>query len=267
MFGAIIGDIVGSIYEFHNIKTKDFVLFSDKCYFTDDSVMTIAVAKALTEFFSKNNKETLPNLTIKDMQELGQRYPGRGYGGRFAYWLWESDPKPYNSYGNGAAMRICPAAEITNDLDKALALAEDVTAVTHNHPEGIKGAKATVHAIFLAREKRNLEDIKKIIKEEYYPQMDDTFTLDNIRKDYYFNETCQETVPQAIQAFVESASFEDAIRNAISLGGDSDTLACITGSIAEAYYGVPKELREKVITYLDDYLMAIIQNFEKIQCQ
>ena len=263
MYGALIGDIVGSIYEFHNIRTKDFVLFGDRCDFTDDSVMTIAVAKALTQFYSKDNKETLAKLTVDNMQALGRAYPGRGYGGRFAYWLWESDPKPYNSYGNGAAMRICPVAEVTNDLQSALQLAEIVTSVTHNHPEGIKGAKATVHAIFLAREKRNLQEIKKIIKDEYYPQMDELFTLDNIRKDYYFNETCQETVPQAIQAFVESTSFEDAIRNAISLGGDSDTLACITGSIAEAYYGVPKELREKAETYLDDNLLSIINDFEK----
>lgn len=264
MFGALIGDIVGSIYEFHNIKTKDFVLFGNGCEFTDDSVMTIAVAKALTEFYSQDNKETLAKLTVENMQELGRDYPGRGYGGRFYWWLKELDPKPYNSFGNGASMRISPVADVTNDLPTALQLAEIVTGVTHNHPEGIKGAKATVHAIFLAREKRNLEDIKKIIKDEYYPQMDDTFTLDNIRKDYYFNETCQETVPQAIQAFVESTSFEDAIRNAISLGGDSDTLACITGSIAEAYYSVPKELRKKAETYLDDNLLSIINDFERI---
>ena len=265
MYGALIGDIVGSIYEFHNIKKKDFELFGDRCTFTDDSVMTIAIAKSLTQYYSKDNNEILAQLAVKNMQELGREYPGRGYGGHFAYWLWDLDPKPYNSYGNGASMRISPVAEVTLDLNKALNMAEEVTAVTHNHPEGIKGAKATVHAIFLARDKKKLEDIKKIIKDNYYPQMDESFTLDNIRKDYYFNETCQETVPQAIQAFIESTSFEDAIRNAISLGGDSDTLACITGSIAEAYYGISDELIEKAKSYLDDNLISIINNFEKLK--
>ena len=264
MFGAIIGDIVGSKYEFHNIKTKDFPLFSVGCDFTDDSVMTIAIAKALTEFFNKDNNKSLAKLAVENMQKLGQDYPGRGYGGHFAYWLRDPDPRPYNSFGNGAAMRISSVADVTNDLQKALDLAVEVTAVTHNHPEGIKGAKATVHAIFLAREKKDFKEIKKIIKEEYYPQMDDTFTLENIGKNYYFNETCQETVPQAIQAFLESTSFEDAIRNAIALGGDSDTLACITGSIAEAYYGVPQVLKEMALLYLDDNLIDIIGKFEKL---
>ena len=264
MFGAIIGDIVGSKYEFHNIKTKDFPLFSVGCDFTDDSVMTIAIAKALTEFFNKDNNKSLAKLAVENMQKLGQDYPGRGYGGHFAYWLRDPDPRPYNSFGNGAAMRISSVADVTNDLQKALDLAVEVTAVTHNHPEGIKGAKATVHAIFLAREKKDFKEIKKIIKEEYYPQMDDTFTLENIGKNYYYNETCQETVPQAIQAFLESTSFEDAIRNAIALGGDSDTLACITGSIAEAYYGVPQVLKEMALLYLDDNLIDIIGKFEKL---
>lgn len=264
MFGALLGDIVGSRYEFHNHRSKEFDLFDRRCEFTDDSVMTIAVAKALTEFYSDGNQESLADLTVKNMQGFGRDYPGRGYGGHFAYWLRDPNPQPYNSFGNGAAMRISPVAEVTTDLQKALELVEIVTAVTHNHPEGIKGAKATVHAIFLAREKKDFKEIKRIIREEYYPQMDDTFTLDNIGKDYYFNETCQETVPQAIQAFLESTSFEDAIRNAIALGGDSDTLACITGSIAEAYYGMPQVLKEMVLLYLDDYLISIINEFERI---
>ena len=267
MLGAIIGDIVGSIYEFHNIRRKDFELFGNRCTFTDDSVMTLAIAKSIIEFFSKENKKELAELAVKNMQEMGREYPGRGYGGHFAWWLEDDNPQPYNSFGNGAAMRISSVAEINKDLNKALEMSDIVTGVTHNHPEGLKGARATVHAMFLAREKKDPKEIKKIIKDIYYPEMDASFTINNIRKTYYFNETCQNSVPQAIEAFIESTSFEDAIRNAISIGGDSDTIACITGAIAEAYYGVPQEIKCKAMTYLDDNLIAIIKNFERLKAE
>ena len=267
MIGAIIGDIVGSIYEFHNIRKKDFELFGNRCTFTDDTVMTLAIAKSIIDFFSKGNNKTLAVLAIENMQDMGGLYPHRGYGGRFSYWLQETAPLPYNSYGNGAAMRISSVAEINNDLEKAFEMSDIVTGVTHNHPEGLKGARATVHAMFLAREKKDPKEIKKIIKDTYYPEMGANFTINNIRKNYYFNETCQGSVPQAIEAFIESTSFEDAIRNAISIGGDSDTIACITGAIAEAYYGVPQDIKSKAMTYLDDNLISIIKNFERLKAE
>ena len=181
MIGAIIGDIVGSIYEFHNIKRKDFELFSRTCFFTDDTVMTLAIAKSITEFYSKGNNKTLAVLAIENMQDMGGLYPHRGYGGRFSYWLQETAPLPYNSFGNGAAMRISSVAEINNNLEKAFEMSDIVTGVTHNHPEGLKGARATVHAIFLAREKRDPQEIKKIIKDNYYEEMGTNFTLNNIK--------------------------------------------------------------------------------------
>lgn len=237
MLGAIIGDIVGSVYEWNNIKTKDFELFKPSCFFTDDTVMTIAVAKALLltrEKQSKTNKKiSFKREIVEQMQYFGKRYPNSGYGGMFSSWLVSHNPMPYNSFGNGSAMRVSPCGYIAVTLDEALLLAKASAEVTHNHPEGIKGAEATAAAIFLARCGKSKEEIKEYIEENYYI-LDKT--LDEIRPSYSFNETCQETVPQAIQAFLESVDFENEIRNAILLGGDSDTLATITGSIAWAYY-------------------------------
>lgn len=232
MKGAIIGDIVGSRYEFNNIKTKKFPLFSEVCSFTDDTVMTVAVARALMT----GGKEPVAfaDALIGEMRELGRAYPLAGYGSRFSAWLDMEVPRPYYSYGNGSAMRVSPCGFFADALEEALALAEVSAIVTHNHPEGIKGAKATAAAIFLARKGADKETIGEYICEHYY---DLTESLDEIRPKYSFNESCQETVPQAIQAFLESTDFEDALRNAISLGGDSDTLAAITGGIAWAYYG------------------------------
>lgn len=270
MFGAIIGDIVGSIYEFNNIKTKDFPLFQESCCYTDDTVMTIAVAQALLK--AREQKLDFKQILIEEMQDLGRRYPGRGYGGSFARWLKTKDPKPYNSYGNGSAMRVSPCGLIAVELSEALALAKASAEVTHNHPEGIKGAQAVAGAIFLAKCGKSKEEIKNFIQYTFY---DLDKTLDEIRPTYKFNETCQETVPQAIQAFLESDSFEDAIRNAISLGGDSDTLAAITGSIAWTFYNKPWELymesetykspnlllMEKAEQFLPDDLRQIIKTF------
>ena len=242
MLGAIIGDIVGSIYEWAPIKTKDFTFFDDRCFFTDDSVCTIAVADIL-----------LHNLPpAETMQMWCQRYPRCSYGGMFGEWIYADPPEPYNSYGNGAAMRVSPAAFLNrNDLDAALFASDKVTEITHNHPEGMKGARATTHAIWLASQGENPEDIRQVIAAEY--DYDLTQTVDEIRPNYGFNEICQETVPQAITCALESVNFEDAIRNAISLGGDADTLAAIAGPIAEALHGISDELiRQAESRYLTD---------------
>ena len=257
MLGAIIGDIVGSRFEWNNIKTKEFEFFTYKCFVTDDSIMTLAIAKAILD--CQGDYRKLPDLAVSCMQEVGRPYPDCGYGGMFRRWMYSDNPQPYNSFGNGAAMRISPCGFAASTLDETKLFAKKVTEVTHNHPEGIKGAEATAAAIFLANTGKNILEIRDYINEHYYPM---NFTLDGIRDSYQFNETCQETVPQAIMAFLESKSFEDAIRNAISLGGDSDTLAAITGSIAEAYYGIPTEIRKHALTFLDERLMKILVDFE-----
>jgi len=230
------------------------------------SIMTIAVAKAIMETEKKiktlinecgNNYEynkLLESMTIKYMQEIGRRYPYCGYGGMFRRWVFSDNPKPYNSFGNGAAMRISPVGFIANTEHEACELSRIVTSTTHNHEEGIKGAGATVISTYMARHGATKEEIRHKINENYYNL---NFTIDEIRDTYKFNETCQETVPQAIVAFLESTSFEDAIRTAISVGGDSDTLAAITGSIADEYYGVPDDIKEKALTYLDKELRSI----------
>lgn len=276
MLGAIIGDVVGSVYEWNNIKTKDFEFFKPNCFFTDDTVMTVAVAKALLltrEKQSKaNEKISFKKELIKQMQDFGKRFPNAGYGGMFAGWLVSDNPKPYNSFGNGSAMRVSPCGYIAVTLDEALLLAKVSAEVTHNHPEGIKGAQVIAAAIFLARCNRSKEEIKEYIEENFYT-LDKT--LDEIRPSYSFNETCQETVPQAIQAFLESTDFEDAIRNAISLGGDSDTLAAITGSIAWAYYrqfGFPiipdlQKMQDKVYTYLPQEFIDIYEQTDQVRWQ
>jgi type I restriction enzyme M protein len=257
MLGAIIGDIVGSRYEWNNIKTKDFEFLTYKCFPTDDSIMTLAVAKAILN--SKEDYSDLSAMTVRYMQQLGNLYPDGGYGGAFAKWLKDKEPKPYKSYGNGAAMRVSAAGFAAKDLTEAKILSSMVTRVTHNHPEGIKGAEATTVAIFLARSGKSMLEIRDVINKEYYPM---NFTLDGIRDSYKFNETCQETVPQALMAFFESTDFEDAIRNAISIGGDSDTLAAITGGVAEAYYGIPAEIRKHALTFLDKRQLQILVDFE-----
>jgi ADP-ribosylglycohydrolase len=253
MLGAIIGDIVGSVYEWHNIKTKDFPLFKEKCFFTDDTVMTIAVAEALL-----NGGK--PDDFIDSMKKFGKLYPDAGYGGRFRGWLSSDNRQPYKSWGNGSAMRVSPCGWFADSIEQAETLAERSAAVTHNHPEGIKGAQATAAAIYLARTGKDKAEIKSYIESKY--GYDLNRTLDEIRPGYRFNESCQKTVPEASIAFLESVSFEDAIRNAISLGGDSDTLAAITGSIAEACYGIPDDIREQALTFLDECLLKILSNFE-----
>ena len=258
MLGAIIGDIVGSRFEFNNCRSKNFDLFAEGCSITDDSIMTLAVAKALMTAL-KEKEDThfdslLSSLAVKYMQEIGRKYPNCGFGGMFYKWVFSDAPEPYDSFGNGAAMRVSPAGFAAVDVFEAERLAETVTAVTHNHEEGIKGAKAIAVAIVMARQGALKSEIHEHITAKYYPL---DFKIDDIRSTYEFNETCQETVPQALECFFESTSFEDAIRTAVSLGGDSDTIGAITGAVAEAYFGVPADIKEKALEYLDDELREI----------
>lgn len=257
MLGAIIGDIVGSRFEYRNCRNKDFELFNEKCFPTDDSIMSLAIAQAI--LISNSDYSDLQENTIKCMQELGRKYPHCGYGGSFHRWIFSDNPTPYNSYGNGASMRVSSIGFIANSLEESKKLSKIVTEVSHNHLEGIKGAESVSVAIYMARNGYNISEIKDYINKNYYSI---NFTLNEIRNNYGFNETCQGTVPQAFQAFFESKSFEDAIRNVISIGGDSDTLAAICGGIAEAYYGIPMNIREKALTFLDSRLKKILISFE-----
>ena len=252
MIGAIAGDVVGSVHEFEATKTKDFPLIDPRCFFTDDTVLTVALADAL--------------LHGKDyavlLKEYYRRYPDAGYGGAFHGWASSDSLAPYNSWGNGSAMRVSPAAYVASCLADVLTLAEQSAVVTHNHPEGIRGAQATAAAIFLARTGHTKDSIQKFVQSFF--GYDLQATLAQIRPGYRFNESCQDTVPQAIRAFLEANDFEDALRNAVSLGGDADTLACITGSIAEPFFGgVPAELRESALSRLDDELLAVVSAFEQ----
>ena len=267
MLGAIIGDIAGSRFERRNIKTKEFELLHPGCRFTDDTVMTLAVGSALTYCMQLGTAsrekalEYLPGAAIDAMRSLGNRYPNAGYGGSFYRWLQASDPKPYNSYGNGAAMRVSGCGFAAVSVEDAQDLADKVTAVTHNHPEGLRGARATASAVFLARKGYTKEEIRSYVREHFYAI---DFTLDEIRPTYSFNVSCQGSVPQALEAFFESTGYEDAIRNAISIGGDSDTIAAIAGGIAEAYYGIPADIAQKGKTYLTPDLMRILEAFREM---
>ena len=255
MIGAIAGDIIGSIYEHRPIKTKDFPLFDPRCRFTDDSVLTIAVADSI-----------LSNRPYKEsIQEIGRRYPNAGYGATFFQWLYSPDPQPYNSWGNGSAMRVSPVGFAFSTEEDVLQNAHKSAEISHNHLEGIKGAQATALAVYLARTTRNKEEIRKQISQRF--EYDLNRELEDIRSDYSFDVSCQGTVPEAIISFLESESYEDAVRNAISLGGDSDTLACITGGIAEAFYGgIPPEIRRKVKELLPSDLLEITERFCRIFC-
>ena len=256
MLGALIGDISGSRFEWDNLKSKEFELLTYRCHPTDDSNMTLAVAQAILQ--SRGDWSQLSERAIASMRELGRKYP-RGYGGRFKQWLQSDDPQPYDSWGNGSAMRVSPCAWAAQSMEEALRLSDAVTEVTHNHPEGMKGARAITAAIFMARQGASMLEIRDHIHKEYYPL---DFTLDQIRPTYEFDVSCQGSVPQAIEAFLESTGFEDAIRNAVSIGGDSDTIAAMAGSIAEAYYGIPAGIRNHALTFLDETQLGILNAFE-----
>ncbi len=259
MLGAIIGDIVGSRFEWNNKKSKEFELLSHvkRCRPTDDSIMTLAVAQAILD--SGGDIAALRQSAVTRMQGLGRKYPHAGYGGHFHKWIYDSNPQPYNSWGNGAAMRVSPCGFAATSLEETKAFSQAVTEVTHNHPEGIKGAEATAVAVYLARSGKSMLEIRDYIEAHYYRIK---FKLADIRASYTFDVSCQGSVPQALEAFFESTSFEDAIRNAISIGGDSDTIAAITGGIAEAYYGIPADIRKLALTFLDAKQLEILNAFE-----
>lgn len=252
MIGAIAGDIIGSVYEQYPIKTKDFPLFHPQCRFTDDTVLTVAVADAV-----------LYNRPyVQSIREIGRRYPRAGYGGTFIQWLLSNHPQPYHSWGNGSAMRVSPVGFAFPTEEDVLREAMKSAEITHNHSEGIKGAQATALAIFLARTGHGKEEIRERMSQGFGYDLDRT--VDDIRPTYSFDISCQGTMPEAIIAFLDSESYEDAVRNAVSLGGDSDTLACITGGIAEAFYGdIPDEIRERVWDYLPKDLMEVTEAFRR----
>lgn len=261
MFGAILGDMIGAPYEFdRGDKTKDFPLFTKGSEFTDDTVMTVAVAEALMDTLGGTDDEIRAAM-VRSMQKWGRRYPAAGYGARFIGWVRSDDPTPYNSCGNGSAMRVSAAGWLGDTLGKVRRLARLSAEVTHNHPEGIKGAEAAASAIFLARTGKSKAQIMDYITSEF--GYDLSRTCDEIRPAYHHVEICQQTVPEAITAFLEGESFEDVIRTAVSLGGDCDTLTCIAGSIAEAYYGIPDELIRAAEKRLTLDLLTVEQRLYK----
>lgn len=255
IIGAIAGDIIGSIYEFHSIKTKDFRLFSKKSQFTDDTVMTMAVASWLCE--DRGSKDSL----IKNLKYFGNRYPNAGYGKMFSNWLAQDSPRPYGSWANGSAMRVSPCAWVAESLEEARRLAKLSAVVTHDHREAVKGALATSDAIYLARIGAKKDEIRQHVEINY--GYDLSRTLDEIRPFYTFEVSCARSVPESIICFLEARDFEDAIRNAVSLGGDADTQAAIAGSIASAYWEVPKNISFKAINRLDTRLLNVLIDFEE----
>jgi ADP-ribosylglycohydrolase len=252
ILGAIIGDVIGSRFEFNNYKDVDFELFTNETDFTDDSVLTFATMSCIIDEGSYT----------RAYQSFARRYPGRGYGGNFSTWIHQKDPQPYDSWGNGSAMRVSPVGWAFNTLEEVLENAKKSAEVTHDHPEGIKGAQAVASAIFLARTKRSKAEIKKNIENTFHYDLNRT--VSGIRDNYYFNESCQKTVPEAIIAFLESTNYESAIRLAISLGGDSDTLACITGSIAEAFYqNIPGHIIDNTLRLLPKEFIDLLKTFSR----
>ncbi len=256
MLGAIAGDIIGSIYERRPIKTKDFPLFGNHSRFTDDTVLTVATADCIL-----NNKDY-----SRTYQEYGRKYPKKGYGSSFQKWIFNDKPKPYNSFGNGSAMRVSPIGFYYSALQEVLNQAEKSAIVTHNHPEAIKGAQSVASAIYLAKNGKSKSEIKNYITYTFGYNLNRS--IEKLRKTYTFDVTCQGSVPESILSFLESNSFEDAIRNAISLGGDSDTMACIAGAISHAFYKeIPDEIVREVKTRLNEDFLSVLQQFEKVMVQ
>lgn len=259
MLGALIGDIAGSPYEWSNCKSKDFPLLEPRCRMTDDSVMTAAVASAVL-MGDLENLDAFRQNVITEMRRLGNQFPGLGYGPRFERWLKAEDPQPYHSLGNGSAMRVSPVAWAAESLSQCLALAKASAEVTHDHPNGIAGACCVAGAVYLARTGADKEAIRDHVT-RYYPL---NFTLDEIREAYQFDVSCAGSVPQAMEAFLEAADFEDAIRGAVSIGGDSDTIACMAGAVAAAFYGIPRDIREAALPFLEGEVRNIFDRFIQV---
>ena len=263
MYGAILGDMIGAPYEFdRGKKTKEFPLFVSMSEFTDDSVMSIAVAEALMDAAGKTDEEIRAAL-VASMQKWGRKYPDAGYGGMFRRWLREENPQPYGSWGNGSAMRASAAGWLYKDFDETWKKAKLTAEVTHDHPEGIKGAMCVAAVIWMARNGKSKKEIRETVEEVF--GYDLSRTCDEIRPGYHHVESCQQTVPEAVTAFLEGENFEDVIRTAVSLGGDCDTLACIAGSMAEAFYGVPEELKEECRKRLPADMLEVLDRFGKVR--
>ena len=262
MYGAIIGDIIGSRFEFDSgDKSRNFEFFTPECEFTDDTVMTIAVAEALMDAGKDADEKTVKTELIKSMKKWGKRYPDAGYGARFISWVLTEDPEPYGSYGNGSGMRVSPVGWLYDTIERTREVARWTSEVTHNHPEGIKGAESTAAAIFMARTGASQEAIKKYLTEEFGYNL--TRTLDEISPSYYHVEDCMRTMPEAFTCFLEANSYEETIRNVMYIGGDTDTLGAIAGAIAEAFWGIPDEITRRLPDYLTKSLMDVVTRFEK----
>lgn len=257
IIGAIAGDVIGSAYEFNPTRDHDFELFTPKSSFTDDTVLTMANALWLID----DEQHTHERL-VEIMLDLCRRYPNRGYGGRFANWICDKDPQPYNSYGNGSAMRVSPVGYYAQSLEEALALAKVSAEVTHNHPEGIKGAQATAAAIFLARRGKSKQEIRDYVAQTF--DYDLSRTLDKIRPTFTFDETCQRTVPEAITCFMEGKDYEDVVRLSVALAGDADTIAAIAGSISSAVDEVPNGITQQVIALLSEEFCTTLLRFNEL---
>lgn len=257
IIGAIAGDVIGSAYEFNPTREYGFELFTPKSTFTDDTVLTMANALWLLE----DEQHTHESL-VAIMLDMCRKYPGRGYGGRFANWINDSNPQPYGSFGNGSAMRVSPVGYYAQTLDETLDLAKISAEVTHNHPEGIKGAQATAAAIFLARQGKTKSEISQYVAETF--NYDLSRTLEEIRPDYTFDETCQRTVPEAFTCYLEGRDYEDVVRLAVSLAADADTLAAIAGSIASATMDVPNEIAQRVISLLSEEFCTLLLRFNEM---
>lgn len=264
MLGAVLGDIIGSPYEFNNIKTEDFPLINSQSRFTDDTVLTIAVGKTLVEWGRKGDLNTFKRKLIINLKEYGRAYPDCGFGERFKEWVFSDETEPYYSCGNGSAMRVSAVGYFARDLSEAEKIAKASAEVTHNHPDGIAGAMATAAAVYLARAKTPKKEIKRYIEDKYYKI---PFTLEDIRPSYKFNPTCAGTVPHALEAFFEGGSFEKAVRLSVSIGGDSDTLCAISGAVAGAYYSIDRALIKNGLSLLDERLREdynyIVENIYK----
>lgn len=264
MYGAILGDMVGAPYEFdRGNKSKDFEMWNRKVHFTDDTVMTIAVAEGIMAAGPEAEAKDIKAALVYRMQAWGKKYPHAGYGARFISWLAAKDPQPYGSYGNGSAMRVSSVGWLYDTIEKTREVATWTAEVSHDHPEGIKGAEATASVIFLARNGFTKAQIKEYVEKEF--GYDLRRTCDEIRPGYRHDESCQRTVPEAITAFLEGEDFEDVIRTAVSLGGDCDTLTCIAGGMAEAFYGIPEDMKEQTIERLGDDMKSVLADFGRIR--
>ena len=261
MYGAIFGDIIGSRFEFDRGPwTKEFELFTNKCNWTDDSVMTIAIMEALMNAGKDADVAVIREECIRSMQKWGQRYPYAGYGGRFIHWIGAKNPKPYNSWGNGSAMRVSGAGWIYDTIERTREVAAATAEVSHNHPEGIKGAECTAAVMFLARNGATKESIKEYVVEEF--GYDVSKTVDELRPLHHHDESCQDALPKALVSFFEGESYEDVVRNAVSLGGDTDTIAAIAGAMADAMYGIPEDIMVNGLPFLEEDMSKVCKAFE-----